>query len=75
MFIFFSGMNREEEGIEMQVLSNKQPAETNKITYASPAASYAEIGPLVNTDIDSIESEDFQRTGIVALKQTSTIGM
>lgn len=58
----------------MQVLSNKQPAETNKITYASPAASYTEIGPLVHTDVDHMDL-DFQRTGVVAVKQTSTIGM
>lgn len=68
-------MFREEEGIEMQVLSNKQQPESSKVTYTSPALSFTEFGPLVNTDLDSIESEDFQRAGVVALKQTSTIGM
>ncbi|GJQ81500.1 putative C-terminus pecanex protein [Trypoxylus dichotomus] len=71
----WQGPKREEEGIEMQILSNKQPADSSKVTYASPTASYTEIGPLVNTDLDSIESEDFHRSGVVALKQTSTIDL
>ncbi|KRT83588.1 hypothetical protein AMK59_4439 [Oryctes borbonicus] len=71
----WQGPKREEEGIEMQVLSNKQPAESSKVTYASPAVSYTEIGPFVNMDLDSIESEDFHRSGVVALKQTSTIDL
>lgn len=60
----------------MQVLSQKPKVEVNEEKYFAPSfMSLNEVGHLMNnTDIDSIESEDYQRLETVNGKQTSTIG-
>lgn len=67
--------NREEEGIELQVLSNKPAADTLQPPGCSSIASYTEVGAVVSTDIDSLESGDFQRMEVTDGKpNSSTIG-
>lgn len=56
----------------MQVLSNKPVVET--APYPVWVASYSEACGLVNTDVDSVESEDFRRIEVIDQKQSSTIG-
>lgn len=58
----------------MQVLSNKPVVETAQHSGSVWVASYSEACGLVNTDVDSVKSEDFRRIEVVDQKQTSTIG-
>lgn len=73
---FFIGTNyREEEGIELQVISNK-PTENNSRTPAAGSfVSFTEQAALPSTDADSLESGEFQQADVAKeTKPTSTIG-
>ncbi|XP_064214797.1 pecanex-like protein 1 isoform X2 [Tribolium castaneum] len=68
-------VKREEEGIELQVLSNK--TETNSRPAVSGSfISYAEAGALPSTDADSLESTEFQQAEAAKdTKPSSTIDL
>lgn len=73
--LYFLSVFREEEGIELQVLSNKPVVDSNQQQNGSTLwmSSYAEFS-FANTDVDSVESDDFHRIEPIDQKQTSTIG-
>lgn len=74
--LFITINYREEEGIELQVLSNK-PAENNSRAVAAGSfVSFTENAALPSTDGDSCtESGEFQQTDVAKeTKPTSTIG-
>lgn len=66
---------REDEGIELQVLSGKRVSGSPIL--AGSVVSYSEAGAVGGTDVDSIDSGEFQRQAdpLSELKPTSTIGM
>lgn len=68
-YICFS---REEEGIELQVLSNK--TSEPKPGASGSFISYAEAGALPSTDADSLESTEYQQNETKDTKPSSTIG-
>nr|XP_022912748.1 pecanex-like protein 1 isoform X1 [Onthophagus taurus] len=70
----WSGEKREEEGIELDVLNNKQQQSANTFLHDF-TGSLTEVGPLVSTDIDSVESEELQKVEAGNIKQTSTIDL
>lgn len=66
---------REEEGIELQVLSGKRISGSPPM--AGSLASYSDVGAVGGTDADSIDSAEFHKQGdpLSELKPTSTIGL
>jgi hypothetical protein len=68
-------VKREEEGIELQVLSNKTSEPNPRPAVSGSFISYAEAGALPSTDADSLESTEFQQAEVVKdAKPSSTIG-
>lgn len=64
---------REEEGIELQVLSNKPSTSTTEATFGNiPLSVFGEAAALPSTDADSVDSGEYEEIG--AEKPSSTIG-
>lgn len=67
---------REEEGIELQVLSNKRVRETTEPLYNNvPLSMFGETAPIPSTDADSLDSGEYEEIEEPEEKPTSTIGM